>query len=204
MKPEDEVLADLNALAESDRGLEAPARVEANVRAAFRARRSRRRRGLWPPRAWKMIPRAWKVVPMAAAAAILVVILSYGLHRVRVAPGIAGTRVAVPGLSDIAPAVHPVSPEVRAPGVEAAPIARRVARRNEAAAPREIATDFFPLVDFAPPVDGAELFRVSLPASAMRDVGLPVREDRLEDRVQADVLVSEGRATAIRFVKYLQ
>jgi hypothetical protein len=37
----------------------------------------------------------------------------------------------------------------------------------------------------------------------MRTVGLPVREDRLMDRVQADVLVSEeGLATAIRFVKY--
>jgi hypothetical protein len=46
--------------------------------------------------------------------------------------------------------------------------------------------------------------RVSLPASAMREVGLPVREDRLMDRVQADVLVSNGMATAIRFVKVTQ
>jgi hypothetical protein len=67
--------------------------------------------------------------------------------------------------------------------------------------PREIATDFFPLVDFAPPVDDGELVRVSLPASAMREVGLPVREDRMTDRVQADVVVSHGLATAIRFVK---
>jgi hypothetical protein len=70
--------------------------------------------------------------------------------------------------------------------------------------PLEIATDFFPLVDFAPPADDTELVRVNLPASAMREVGLPVREDRLEDRVQADVLVSNGIATAIRFVKNVQ
>ncbi len=66
---------------------------------------------------------------------------------------------------------------------------------------REIATDFFPLVDFAPPTDNGELVRVSLPASAMRQVGLPVREDRMADLVQADVVMSNGLATAIRFVR---
>jgi hypothetical protein len=70
---------------------------------------------------------------------------------------------------------------------------------------REIVTDFFPLVDYAPPFERGELVRVSLPASAMRTVGLPVREDRLGDRVQADVLVGqEGLARAIRFVSYSQ
>jgi hypothetical protein len=45
--------------------------------------------------------------------------------------------------------------------------------------------------------------RVSLPASAMRGVGLAVSEDRLTDMVQADVLVGqEGLARAIRFVRY--
>jgi len=112
--------------------------------------------------------------------------------------------LAGPGLSNVAAVVHPVSSDVRAPGVEAVRITQRVARRPKPAAAGEIATDFFPLVDFAPPIDGAELVRVSLPASAMRDVGLPVREDRLSDRVQADVLVSDGMATAIRFVKYSQ
>jgi hypothetical protein len=37
----------------------------------------------------------------------------------------------------------------------------------------------------------------------MRKVGLPVNEDRLSDRVYADVLVGdEGLARAIRFVRY--
>lgn len=68
--------------------------------------------------------------------------------------------------------------------------------------PREIMTEFFPLMDAPPPIDHGELVRVSLPAAAMRTVGLPVREDRLSEPVEADVLVSEdGLATAIRFVK---
>jgi len=201
MKPEDEVLADLKALAESGRGLEAPARVEANLRAAFRAHRSRE------SSARKVQMFRW-IPAMAAAAILLIVIARYGLHRTPETPGaapaIAGIRVAGPGLSNVAAVVHPVSSDVRAPGVEAVRITQRVARRPKPAAAGEIATDFFPLVDFAPPIDGAELVRVSLPASAMRDVGLPVREDRLSDRVQADVLVSDGMATAIRFVKYSQ
>jgi len=68
--------------------------------------------------------------------------------------------------------------------------------------PREIVTEFFPLIDAPPPMDRGEVFRVTVPAAAMRTVGLPVAEDRLADRVQADVLVSEeGLATAIRFVR---
>ena len=92
--------------------------------------------------------------------------------------------------------------------VEPAPVAPRPARRStrvRQASPREIVTEFFPLDDVAPPFERGELVRVNLPAAAMRTVGLPVREDRLAERVQADVLVSEeGLARAIRFVKYSQ
>jgi hypothetical protein len=77
--------------------------------------------------------------------------------------------------------------------------------RQRPAAPREVTTDFFPLVDYAPPFERGELVRVSVPASAMRAVGLPVREERIADRVQADILVGqEGLARAIRFVSYSQ
>ena len=67
--------------------------------------------------------------------------------------------------------------------------------------PREIATEFYPLVEDMP-FDRGEIFRVELPAIAMRRVGLPVSEDHLGDRVQADVLVGEeGLARAVRFVR---
>jgi hypothetical protein len=67
--------------------------------------------------------------------------------------------------------------------------------------PTEVVTEFYPLMEDAPPFERGELLRVSLPAAAMRGVGLPVDEDRLADMVQADVLVGqEGLARAIRFV----
>jgi hypothetical protein len=185
MKPEPEIQPGLrnalNALAEADRGAEAPPELETKLRAAFR--NHQRHRGL----------RIWRWIPAVAAAAILIIVASYR----RPAP-------EAPVAKNIVPAVRPVSPDVRIPAVEPATAARRVARTRKSVSPQEIATDFFPLVAFAPPADGGELVRVSLPASAMREVGLPVREDRLMDRVQADVLVSNGMATAIRFVKVTQ
>lgn len=77
--------------------------------------------------------------------------------------------------------------------------ARKMARPQA----REVVTDFFPLMDPAPPFERGQMLRVQLPASAMRTVGLPVREDHLADPIQADVLVGEeGMARAIRFVRF--
>jgi hypothetical protein len=79
--------------------------------------------------------------------------------------------------------------------------------RNSGAArseqPEEIVTDFFPLMDPAPPFERGKILRVEFPASAMEMVGLPVLEEHLADSVEADVLVGEeGLPRAIRFVKY--
>jgi hypothetical protein len=66
---------------------------------------------------------------------------------------------------------------------------------------QEIVTEFYPLMEDPMPFENGELLRVSLPAAAMRSVGVPVSEDRLTEMVQADVLVGqEGLARAIRFV----
>jgi len=71
------------------------------------------------------------------------------------------------------------------------------------AAVEEVVTDFYPLVNPAPPFERGRLLRVEVPASAMRMVGLPVHAERLSDPVQADVLVGEeGLPRAIRFVKF--
>ena len=88
------------------------------------------------------------------------------------------------------------------PPVPVLPVARSapppLARRKQ---PQEIVTEFYPLMDDPPPFERGELLRVSLPAAAMRSVGVPVSEDRLGEMVQADVLVGqEGLARAIRFV----
>jgi len=189
MRPEPDIQpglrSALDALAGADRGAEAPPELEAKLRAAFRNHQRHRKL------------RIWRWIPAVAAAAIIVVVAYY--QR----PGPRVTRV-----ESVAPVVAQPSSDVPVPVVKVAPVARPIfrnaARTRKSSSPQEIATEFFPLVALAPPIDGGELVRVSLPASAMRDVGLPVREDRLMDRVQADVLVSDGMATAIRFVKYTQ
>lgn len=95
--------------------------------------------------------------------------------------------------------IEAVKPQVEIQSA-AAIAPRKVAHRKPPK--REVTTDFYPLIDDPAPFEGGELLRVSLPASAMRGVGLPVSEDRLTEMVQADVLVGqEGLARAIRFVR---
>ena len=74
--------------------------------------------------------------------------------------------------------------------------------RRSVPRPREIVTEFFPLIDVAPEFGRGALVRVRVPAETMLSVGLPVREDRLADPIEADLLIGEeGLARAIRFVR---
>ncbi len=181
MKSDDQVLKVLDALKHVDSDLEAPARVEAALLDAFRERH--RRRG-----------RIQGLVLVALAAGL---VLGFLISRERSKHEVRQEIVA-------APVVLPPAVEVR--DVAAVPArAQRQSVVRAAALPREVVTDFFPLMDVAPPLGRGELLRVTVPASAMRSVGLPVREERLNDRVQADVLVGEeGMARAIRFVSFVQ
>jgi hypothetical protein len=181
MNPEDNVVKALQALAESDREHQAPPEMEARLRLAFRRNRAaKRRRQIF----------GWAI----AAAAVIAIFTTFAPRpqsgRIPVEKP-AGPVASIPELEPAAPARTnvPAHPRARA--------------RN--AVQREIVTDFFPLMDVPPPIGRGALVRVDLPAEAMRTVGLPVREDRLAERVQADVLLSEdGMATAIRFVKISQ
>lgn len=184
MKPEQEIVAALRALAESDRGNEAPPEMELRLRVAFRQSIHRRRRR-WRHVMW--IGSRW--IGAAAAAGLVLAGMLWRSPR---------TEPARPKIQ-----VERVLPRVEAPVTVARQDPPR--SRPSRSQPREIVTEFFPLMDAPPPIGNGELVRVSLPSSAMRTVGLPVREDRLTERVQADVLVSEeGLATAIRFVKTSQ
>ncbi len=186
MKSEQDILAALRALADSDREKEAPPEVEVRLRQQFRRKRREKK--------WKR-PAMWTLV--AAAAGVVVIVASYA-SRTRVEQPLRVIATEQPRV------VQPVVP----PSVEVARVASKPARKaahKRPAPQQEIVTEFFPLIDIAPPFERGELVRVNLPASAMRTVGLPVREDRLSDRVQADVLVGqEGLPRAIRFVKYSQ
>jgi hypothetical protein len=103
-------------------------------------------------------------------------------------------RVPKPQTMEIA-VVTPSAPILQV----ARPVQRKVVHRKPP--PQEVVTEFYPLMEDPPPFERGELLRVSLPAAAMRSVGVPVSEDRLGETVQADVLVGqEGLARAIRFV----
>jgi hypothetical protein len=182
MNSEQDVLRALQALGESDRDVQAPAAVERRLRLAFR------RRG-----AEQSVKRWRRISALAIAAGVVIaMIVTYarGSRPVRITPAQApierATAVAAPVL------------------LPAIAVSTRKARPRHAVE-QEIVTDFFPLMDVPPPLGRGALVRVSLPAEAMRTVGLPVREDRLAERVQADILLSEeGLATAIRFIKVSQ
>jgi hypothetical protein len=175
VKAEQDIIAALRALAGADSAVEASPELEARVRQAFRARQARRK--------WNRAA-TW----MLAAAAVLIAVLLIRQPHPR--PAVVARDPAPAAVADESTTI---------PVHIAAPVKQRHARSRP---PREIVTEFFPLIDAPPPMDRGEVFRVSVTAAAMRTVGLPVAEDRLSDRVQADVLVSEeGLATAIRFVK---
>lgn len=126
----------------------------------------------------------WPYFALATAAAIATFFVAQ--TKPPVPPPVAKVSVVAPPVTDV--------PMPKA-------VIRKAAHRRPQ--PREVMTEFYPLIEDAPPFERGELLRVSLPASAMRGVGLPVNEDRLTDMVQADVLVGqEGLARAIRFVRY--
>jgi hypothetical protein len=183
MKSGDWVVTALRALAEHDREREAPEEVETRLLAAFRQNRSKTRT--------RRKAKSVALATLAVAAGITLFLATTQPTPKPVEP--------VPvRLEPIAVAAAP------APVAKAIPKARSVKRRPSQQ-PREIVTQFFPLMDAAPPFERGELLRVTVPASTMRSVGLPVNEERLGDRVYADVLVGqEGLARAIRFVSYEQ
>ena len=184
---DEQVRRALQMLAVADRDLAAPPAVEERLKLAFRRQRKIlvwRRTAIWT---------------MAAAAAVVgIAVLRDAKPKQPAAPVISHVQPPAPGQSVVKP------PEVQHLVASSTPQRPR-APRVQPQAPREVVTEFFPLVDYAPPFERGELVRMRVPASTMRAVGLPVREDRLTDPVQADVLVGqEGMARAIRFVSYSQ
>jgi len=193
MQSEEHIVAALRALAEEDAGLEAPLRVEDRVRKAFRRKHARRkwRNGL-----------TWS---LALAAAVIVAVFVRMPDKQHPAPARAKDVATRPPQLAVADHIvaDPQPVEIPTASVPARQVRRIVPKSDPQ--PREIVTEFFPLLDVAPPFERGELLRVTVPASTMRRVGLPVSENRLADPVYADVLVGdEGLARAIRFVSYEQ
>jgi hypothetical protein len=123
-------------------------------------------------------------------------------HRRRVWPYFAAAAAVATVLLIRIPKPQTMEIAVVTPSVPVLPVAEKpIAVHQKRRPPREIVTEFYPLMEDPMPFENGELLRVSLPAAAMRSVGVPVSEDRLTEMVQADVLVGqEGLARAIRFV----
>jgi hypothetical protein len=174
---EERIVEALRTLSEHDASREASPEVETRLRFQFQSRRRRR--------AWGRA-----AVWATAAAAAAMVVFFVEAHRKPPAP---------------APVREVVTQSVVAQPAAAPAAVVKATRRVPKSVPRpqEVVTDFFPLMDPALPFERGQLLRVELPASAMQMVGLPVREDRLAEPVQADVLVGEeGLPRAIRFVSF--
>ena len=68
--------------------------------------------------------------------------------------------------------------------------------------PREVMTDFIPVVYDPTPIERGRLVRVRLPRAALGAFGLPVNEQHADEAITADVVLGEdGLARAVRFVK---
>jgi hypothetical protein len=79
-----------------------------------------------------------------------------------------------------------------------------VRQRPRPAQPKEVATEFIPLVHdpFWAPGESAQLLRVRMPRSSLAGFGLPLNEERVTETVRADVIVGQdGIVRAIRFVQ---
>jgi len=154
----------------------------------------------------------WPRWQQLAWCAALVVALVAGLSLRTPHPRVPVRHIVQPLL----PAVNPPAPkQLLAADVPAKPVRAvhhavkkhaphaPVSSGTVAAAP-EVVTPFFalPFSDAALPLDQAAVIRVELPRSALELAGLPVDEDRRNERIRADlVLGADGLARAIRFVE---
>lgn len=177
--------AGLRALAHEMAAEQAPARVETALRAEFRRRRS--------ARMWR------RAAVVSGIAASIVMLAASAMIRLRREPAPVAERPPV-----VAPTPAPELALAPAPAQRVRGSRPPRAARPAYALPREVATDFFPVMgaDLSDLRDRGSLVRVRLPRSALAVFGLPVHPDRLGGTVNADVLVGEdGLARAIRFVR---
>lgn len=182
----DRVQRSLKAMADADQGREAPPELEARVVAAFRRSsqmRAWRRGAMW-------------IIGGSAAACVVTGLFVFGGGNRNVP-----TQTVEIAKPQAAPPIREAVVRPEPPEPPAAPVRKS---RPAPAHPREVATPFMALVhgDVLLPYERPQIVRVRVPLSAARAVGLPVREERLNDRVEADFLLGEdGQARAIRFVK---
>lgn len=211
----------LRELAASTELLGAPARVEANLLAAFKQRsqapHAESESSL--PSPVVLVPVAERRYWAAAIAAGLLFIFGFATIVWRASGPASFDRWEQGAVAGAAFAITPGLPGDLSPLNNHKDPAPTIARRKPAsrhtvpsstdplsdnAANTEIATDFLPMSygSTANLQDGGQMVRVELPRSAMASFGFPVNMDRANEKVKADVLLGvDGLAHAIRFVR---
>lgn len=196
----------LRVIAEEDEEFQAGLGVEARLRDQFRQTHGEPRRA---PVRW-----TWAAGGAIAAGLALLAMLTDARPPVREAAAVPSYEGA-PAVG--APLVQPETPDaprlarVDPPKtmMDDAGVQRALPTRSGTApagegplVTREVTTQFLPLG--AGLIDAGErtqVVRISVPKTALLAMGLPVKMERLDERVQADVLLGEdGTARAIRFV----
>jgi hypothetical protein len=163
------------------------------------------------PRAW----RRWlttRVNPVVLASAVLAGVLLLIFATSEMKSRIDNRTNALAPMHVVSPVVSSATPTVKA-GVSVQPARRPIARISRhaqsarrtlsptASSPEETVTEFLPLMDAPPPLGRGILVRTLVPGTMMRAAGLRGWEDRLNERVKADILIGEeGLPRAIRFV----
>jgi negative regulator of sigma E activity len=189
--PHRALAAGLRSMAEEWREVEAPARVEAGLMAAFRSQSGFQGRGVFQFRRDEIrreFARSWwtPVFAWASAAAAMVALATVLVHGYQppAKPGTVATpRHTAQPVMQVAAAVSPDTDSdddaaVLGEGFVRLPNAQRI-EANE---------------DF-------NVVRVEVPGSAMIEAGISLSEDRAADTVLADVaLASDGTPRAVRLV----
>jgi hypothetical protein len=193
-----------SALRAADAGRGAPEFLETRLRAAFREKHVPR-----PRLQWK-----WFGALATAALVIFIVWRLAAPVSIQAPPqvAIAPPQVSVPTPEppEVQPAPAVKSPEVTAssgPEKKPAPVPRRPAVPNQTPidAVTASATDReFIALPYAPPLaatDRGHVVRVRMQRQALRQLGLPMNEERMFERIPADVLLGEdGIPRAIRIL----
>jgi len=168
--------AGLRTVASEWSRLQAPARVEARLTAAFRSHA-----GLAPEPEAARLPGLWAPVAAWAAAAAVLVALAMFLVSPR----------------------RPQLPRRSAPGAIELAAAGATADFEMGGDPAYDGQEFIPLPNAAgiAPNEDVNLVRVEVPRSAMIELGFAVSAERASEPVEAEVVLgADGLARAVRFL----
>jgi len=202
------------ALAEASVSAEASPSVEKALLQAFE-REHRRKGAPRTPSRWELARWTASRWVLAVGVATALVMVGLGVQSWRAHQRIVESQH---GQSRVAPPSNSGKEQLAAGGtlpeqgqVATAADQRRNSVPRAGVAPQkalqptsELATDFLPLGGVLDPMDfeQAELVRVSLPASALVDLGMNVNEEAGAATITAEVLIGEdGTARGIRFLR---